>query len=309
MFRSTDPALLALFLDQCGLILELMPRRHNYYYDEEMASGYPDHDRPVKIRVLGALTGLAAAGSQYAYSKYAGTRVPKSWQRMAADTYMYYKDRVDPDWVLRDLPEPRENPNRYVRDVAKYEDLKFEDPGWPDEKEFGMLVGNKTSGSGRMSAASASTSAVRFPPRDMKFGSKFNKPTSVAKPPVVKSVPLQPELDDPVKVELPDGEPSFIRPWTYAHDSDDLVHEPVSSVKVGDAQVLTSSLPTVSIFGGRTICNDDGEGAAMIRARNGRFYWQVGALRYPVQYSGKSVVPFSVSNGRYQFIIPSVNVS
>lgn len=284
-----------------------MPKRTNYYYDEEMASGYPDHGRPNKFRHLSLLGGAAAVGTQYAYSKIptkedvlrAAASSPKAmWA-------VYNAMRLANSRLARETDSWGPVVERARKRAALPVQVEpSEDPGFVDEAEYRVLYGNKNAGFG---SAQASSSSVKLPkvlplPRH-KFSKRFSKAGAV-----VKTKPLRPELDHPVKVELPDGQPSYVRPMTYSHDADDLVDQDVSDVKLGSSSVLNHSLYNVSILGDRTICNDDGEGAAMVRANNGRFFWQVGALRYPVQYSGKSVVPFSISNARYQFVVPLVDV-
>lgn len=125
----------------------------------------------------------------------------------------------------------------------------------------------------------------------------------------VKLGPNEAEQADPVLAETFDGSRIRIPVHTYGHDADDVPDLRGSGVFLSDnVEVVGSTLGNLSVVGQRPIVNEDGDGAVLVRLSSGKVVWQVGVFRYPVQYMGKKIVPFSYLSGRYSSVVPSVNV-
>jgi hypothetical protein len=108
------------------------------------------------------------------------------------------------------------------------------------------------------------------------------------------------EDENGINVDLP----------TYSSAKDDVPigYQATSNVVVNDAKVMQTSKQDLTYIAGTNITNDDGDGAVLVKLKSGKVMWQVGNLRFPVQYMGDRPVPFSYSSGRYAHIIPQVNV-
>lgn len=216
---------------------------------------------------------------------------------------------VGSQWLYNKVAT-RENAARLVRQVtsspaamnAVYQAIRVANPklaretdSWREER---MLRGNRTSQTISHPRGSWSRAEGPVVPAVYKKQDKMRP----------KSREDELEVDEPVLVEAQNGRQYKIDVRTYGHDADDLGDLRGSGVYVNGAEVTKSTLSGLSTVAGRPLINDDGDGAVLVKLPSGKVVWQVGVLRYPVQYMGKKICPFSFSSGRYSQVVPSVNV-
>lgn len=232
--------------------------------------------------------GAAAVGTQMVYDKARGVWSNRENRIAVAnvlgDAYIKYKDMTDPDWVRRVDPQPRENPSRFVTGIVPYVRTVEEGP-----------IHNRVTPYPKLG----------IEPLRRKRGSRFTRPTNAV---VKRRGGGRPSREETVVVENERGDNVVHAPTVFGNDAGDLVDEPMSNVRIGDDRVTLDTVQSLSMIGGRPIMGDDGDGAVMIRKPSGKYVWRVGYLEFPVQYTGRKVVPFSFSGGRYQSIIPNINV-
>lgn len=275
-----------------------MVKRFDYHDEDRFAFGLPIHEskRPrysnwaMRGQLASALGGVAATSGALAYNAMpSASDVKKYVVGRVADAALAtgaFNEGGRYHYKLARGFYPQDNPNRFERRLSK---ISNHDPA----REEAMAMSELNSA--RRAGFVGKTEPIP------------KLPYRVPRVPV-RTPEFEMEVDEPVLVEAPSGRLQKLSVRTYGHDADDLGDLRGSGVYVNGAEVTKSTLSSLSLAGDRPVIGDDGEGAVLVKLPNGKVVWQVGVFRYPVQYMGKKICPFSFSSGRYSQVKPSVNV-